>query len=175
MRSALIASVLSLAASAVAIVLAVVALSDSGGGDTDKLETQIGEVQSSLADIEAAASNAQLIGALNTLSATPLHDIDEQLQAATEIPAGIAGDVTTARQVASAVAWPSELQEGSGNLVTHLEALEAALEADDLEAAKTEAVASHDAWHDFSGAAYAHIAGEEPPAHDEEGGDEHAE
>jgi hypothetical protein len=169
MRSASIPSIAALAASLVAILLAVVALADSGGGgDTDELERRIGDVQSSLADIETATSNAQLIGALNTLSATPFHDIDEQLQAATEIPAGISGDVTTARQVASAITWPSELQEDSSTLVSHLEALEAALESDDLEAAKTEAAASHEAWHDFSGTAYAHVAGEEPPAHEED-------
>lgn len=163
MRSASIPSIAALAAALVAIILAVVALADGdGGGSTADLEQRVQEIESAHAGMESGITIAQITAAMGILDGTGFHEIDEDMQVAGEIPAGLDGDVRIARQVAAAFAWPSELQEHVDTLVTHLEAFEAAIADDDLQATKTESGQSHAAWHALHEAAYPFLAGEQP-------------
>ena len=164
MRSASIPSIAALAAALVAIVLAVVAIADSGGGSTDDLEQRIAEVESAHAGIETGIATAQVNAAMNTIDGTGFHQIDENMQVATEIPAGVDGDILIARQVASAFVWPDELKEKADALVAEITAFEAVLEADDLQGAKTASAETHAAWHELHEAAYPYLAGEQPAA-----------
>jgi hypothetical protein len=161
----------------VALILGGVALaSDDKGPDNtaqvEDLQASIDTLNSTLEETQASLERAQLIGALNTLDAAGFHAIDDELQAATEIPAGTAGSITTARQIAGSIAWPEELSEKSDLLLAKMDEFLAALEAEDLQASKGLATETHDAWHDLEHDAYPFVAGEE---HEEGNGHEEGE
>ncbi|MEX0799839.1 MAG: hypothetical protein WD379_01315 [Dehalococcoidia bacterium] len=159
----------------IALVLAGIAMaSDDKGTD---YSSQLADIQGSLSQIEQSQAGmqesldkTQVTAAMTALDAAGFHAIDDELQAATEIPAGTAGSITTAHQITQGTAWPGELADPSATLLSTLEEFEAALEAEDLEASKGLATETHDAFHELEHEAYPYIAGEE---HAEE--DEHSE
>ena len=158
-----------------AVILGGVALaSDDKGPDNtaqvEDLQASIDQLNETLEETHQAQERSQLIGALNTLDAVAFHAIDDEMQTATEIPAGVSGNLTTARQIAGSITWPEELSEKSDTLLASMDEFLATIEADDLQVSKGLATETHDAWHDLEHDAYSYVAGEE---HDE--GDGHEE
>lgn len=149
----------------VALVLAGIAMaSDDKGTDYG---SQLADIQGTLSEIEGSLTEAQesldktqVTASMTALDAVEFHAIDDELQAATEIPAGTAGSITRARQITQGTAWPSELADHSTTLLSALEEFEAALEADDLQASKGLATETHGAFHELQHVAYPYIAGE---------------
>jgi hypothetical protein len=159
----------------VAVVLAGVAIAaDDTGPDLEprlaELQSQSETTQETLTKVEDSLAKAQLVATLNSLDAVGFHDIDDELQAASEIPAGALGSIRMARQVAVSTAWPEDLKEQSDALVASLQEMETALDGDDLETAKGAATEVHDAFHELEHHAYPFLAGEEPPAEEGEHG-----
>ncbi len=155
------------------VVLAAVTASACSSDDGDlgprvqESELQVQQLQGQLEQLGRSLEKGQALAALNSLNATGFHAIDEEMQAASEIPAGILGRIRKARQSAEGMTWPAELEEQAGELVATLTDFENALSSNDLTNAKRLATASHDAFHNFEGLAYAYIAGEEAPDHDD--------
>jgi hypothetical protein len=148
-----------------------------GGGDSDSerldaMDSRLAAIEDSLAQMQQSQANASLAAALTALNAAQLHDIDEELQRASEIPAGIAGTVRQTRQVVAGVSWPHDFEEEAEALRLALAGLEAALDDDDLAGAKTAAAEAHYAWHLLEAGAYPLLAGEEPAGHGHNGDDD---
>ena len=122
------------------------------------LESQLADLTASAADAgdehtdEAAVQDQVFKVVLSTylLDNAGLHEIDEGLQTAEEIDPSYLGAIRRIRGVVAAAPWPDELQEQATGLVETMDALAAALEADDLEAARTAAEEVHSIQHDFS-------------------------
>lgn len=106
------------------------------------------------ADLTRAASVGQVVAAIAYLDGIGFHGIDTAI-AGGEIPAGTLGKVQKSIAVTAAAAWPTALQPGARELVDHLRALAAAVEAGDVSAAVDPAAAAHDVEHDLSSKAYA--------------------
>jgi hypothetical protein len=87
--------------------------------------------------------------------------VDEEMQQASEIPAGTAGTVEVAFAITSTTIWPDELSAQASELAVALEEFMAALDADDLATAKGLSTDSHAAWHELDHTGYSWILGEE--------------
>lgn len=132
--------------------------------DDDDAGAQDGD----LAAVQSQADKTMVLAAANGLSALGLHDLDDEFQVASEIPAGAAGDVVRAHQITIGTNWPEDLVDQAAELETALEELEAAVEDEDLGTAKGLATETHEAWHTLDGMALEFYSGE---AHDEHGED----
>lgn len=162
---------------AAAILLMVVAFASAcnGSSSNDDLEPRLAEneqrvqqVQAQIQETQDSFQRTQVLCVLNAISATPLHEIDTNMQTATEIPAGVSGQIRRARQAAQSITWPEELSSDGNALVNSLKSFEQALSNNDLTGAKTYATQSHESWHHLQDAAYAFVAGEKAAAGDED-------
>ncbi|MEX0683505.1 MAG: hypothetical protein WD904_04285 [Dehalococcoidia bacterium] len=133
---------------------------DSGGSDNS----------AELAELTTRLERVEVETALNTLDAAAFHTIDDELQAASEIPSGTSGTIERAHAIAAATHWPDDLSELAATLVQTMDDFLAALGAEDLEASKGLATDAHDAWHELQHSAYDWVAGEELA---DEGEDDH--
>jgi hypothetical protein len=124
-------------------------------------------------ELEAHLERSEVLGAVNTLEATEFHAIDDELQAAEEIPEATATSVERACQVCSSTEWPEPLAEKAEILNTTMADFIEALEGGDLQASKGLATDTHDAWHDLQHDVYPWIAGEDVEEHGER--DDHGE
>lgn len=114
-----------------------------------------------LSSLQEQQNKTGVLAAMNGYDLIGLHEIDEEMQTASEIPEGVPSDIEKAHQITVGTAWPDELKEGADTLETALADLMAALEGEDLQTAKGLATDSHEAWHELSHEAYAYYAGEE--------------
>lgn len=135
-----------------------------------------GAQDADLTAVQGQAEKAMVLAATNGLSAIGLHEIDEELQTASEIPEGVSGDIERAHQITVGTDWPEDLAEGATELEAALADFMAAVEDEDLEAAKGYATDTHAAWHDLDHAALAFYAGDEhseDDSHTDEEADDH--
>ena len=138
--------------------------------DDDDAGAQDGVSQEDFTALETQVSRNNVFAGLVGLSAVPFHELDENIQTASDIPEDYAFEVEHAQEVNSAIIWPDELTELAAPFETALDEFAAAIEDDDLEAAKAAATETHDSLHELEHEAWAYAAGEE---HEE--GDEHEE
>jgi copper chaperone CopZ len=140
---------------------------------------QLQTVQTSLDEISESLTRAEVVAVMGFLSGIGFHDIDEDLQAASELPPFLKGRITRARQVVEGTNWPDPLREHAEELIAALRSFEAALDKGDLAQSKGLASEAHDVWHDLEGVAYPFLASEEAAEHGDDdshgGGEEHAE
>ncbi len=116
----------------------------------------------------------QLIVATNLLDTADFHLIDESINEQNTIQPEFLGMVRRLQPLLAATAWPEEFQDKAKAFQDTLEAFAAALEADDLEAAKPLAAQAHEQQDDLSSAVRAWLAGEGGEAeHGEEGEHDH--
>jgi outer membrane murein-binding lipoprotein Lpp len=111
-------------------------------------DPRIVELQDKVASLESQV--ADLTAGTYLLDNAGLHAIDEGLQEADEIDASYLGVIQRIRGVVAATPWPEELQAQATALVETMDSLAAALEADDLEAARAGATETHEVQHEFS-------------------------
>jgi uncharacterized protein YcnI len=129
---------------------------------------QLTDPTMTMAQLSQAANLSQVITAVWILDNSGLHDLDEAA-AEGRIPAGSLGRVQRAQAITAATMWPTTLREDATKLTGHLQALHAAIEANDPAAAAHPAHEVHEVGHDLSGKAYAwlgaassHAGGSEP-------------
>lgn len=92
----------------------------------------------------------ELTAAVDALDTPSIHDIDERLNGDdAAIEATDAETVANFQTAVEAIAWPAEVSDQVTELVTSLTDLKAALESEDLDAAKLLATAAHDQAHDL--------------------------
>jgi outer membrane murein-binding lipoprotein Lpp len=130
-----------------------------------ELQDKVASLESQITDLAASSEAAaeentetgashdqvfQVVVGTYLLDNAGLHGIDEGLQEAEEIDASYLGVIQRIRGVVAATPWPEELQAQSTGLVEAMDSLAEALEADDLEAARSGATEVHEAQHDFS-------------------------
>jgi murein L,D-transpeptidase YcbB/YkuD len=166
-----LASIIGSLIAVIAVVLAglAIATDDTGpdlGRQLSEVQTSVTNIEQAHGDMEAALARAQVIAAMTALNAVAFHQVDEEMQAATEIPAGTLGVITNARRVTQGTSWPSDLADHSTVLLSALEEFESALQADDLAAAKTTSMEAHAAFHSMEQVAYSYIAGDEQAGED---------
>lgn len=140
---------------------------DSIQGTLDQLQT----MQTSLDEIGRSLSKTEVVAAMSFLDGVGFHDIDEELQTASALPASLSSRITRARQVAEGTDWPEPLREHAEELIAALRSFEAALDEENLAQSKGLASEAHDRFHDLEGVAYPFLAGEEPEGQRAEGGD----
>lgn len=153
----------SLAVVAAAAVIVVLFAAACGGGDDkqiDEMNGRLQEMQTSLTNIQAATDRAQALAALETLSSLQFHQLDANVQMASEVPAGLKGTITRAREVVAAAAWPQYLMDKAGALLTKLQDYEAAIDGGDLSKIKGISAEAHLAWHQLDQLGYPYLAGE---------------
>jgi hypothetical protein len=133
-------------------------------------------------DADAAGSvsleHTVLITAMNAYRTEGLHELDDEVQAASEMGAGWSGTLSRLHTVTAATEWPADLSEAARDLESELSAAVAAIKDDDLTAAKEHIGLAHAAWHDLEHDTYAMLAGEVDEGHDpadaSSGVDDHA-
>lgn len=110
---------------------------------------------------EAAAETVELeetiggvLTAIDLIDTAGFHDMAKELAEATELNPRYAGKVGNVLAGTKAAAWPAELEEPLGALVADIEALKAALDAEDLPGSAAAAEPLHDTQHDLSDATY---------------------
>lgn len=107
-----------------------------------------------------AGSPDHLLGCFGVQSAAAytdaggFHDMAADLETATEVNPRYLGRVRNVLSVVSAVAWPADLEAEVEAFAADLEALEAALVANDVKASALAADAAHETQHDLSQAAF---------------------
>lgn len=87
------------------------------------------------------------------------HDMAEELAEATEINPRYAGKVGNVLAVTKVAAWNPDVSAELSQFVADLEALKAALDAEDIEGARAASEAIHDSQHDLSHATFTWIGG----------------
>jgi hypothetical protein len=146
----------------VAIVLSVVALADDDGDD-DSDGGASGDVAARLEHFEEGLTSVQLLAALNVIDGANVHTYDEETtQAASvdDVPGEYLADVRKVRLAVQSVEWPEEQRDEADELVTQADALEQALEGDDLAAMKEASPEFHAAWHELREVGYAALGAE---------------
>lgn len=114
------------------------------------------------APASAATPNDQVVNvlvAIDIVDSAGFHGIATDLAEATEISSRLAGTMGKVLTIVSAESWPAAIDAEVGLFVADLTALKAALEADDLEQARSASEAVHHSQHDLSTAAYAWLTG----------------
>jgi len=135
-------------------------------GDDDDNDGNGGAPSAQIDELTTRLERVEVETALNTLRDAELHAIDEEMQQASEIPAGTAGTIEIAFAITSTTTWPDELTARAAELTHALEEFMAALDADDLATAKGLSTDSHAAWHELDHTGYSWILGDE---HTEDG------
>lgn len=108
-------------------------------------------------DIET--SIASTLVAIDSIDSAGFHDMAEDLAEAAEINPRHAGKVGNVLTVIAATAWSEDVRAELDVMTADLKALKTALDADDLEGARTHSEAVHDSQHDFSKAVYGWLDG----------------
>jgi hypothetical protein len=141
-----------------------------GGDDDNGASAQVEQEQFDA--LREQVTKTSVLAAMTVFRVEELHQLDEDVSAASEIDSSWEGRVTRMKRATAGVDWPSDMREMADTLLDKLTALETALKNEDLDAAKTLAPEAHDAWHDLEHDAYPFIAGE---SHGEEGDGGHSE
>jgi hypothetical protein len=105
----------------------------------------------------AAAQTAQVAIAVYHMDNAGLHDLDEA-SAAGRIPPGALGRVRRARIVTAATQWPDSIAPKAREFVEHAQRLEAALTAENAQAAAPDAHELHELGHEISDMVYSWLA-----------------
>ncbi len=156
-------ALLSIGALTLAVVAATsIAVRSSGAQPTATTEERLAALEAKVATLGQEAKAGQLAAvtvAVQVVDGAGLHGMEDSLKAG-DLKAGYLGTVRRTRLVTASTAWPAELQAGARELLHDLEALQRALEAEDVPAATEAATAAHDSGHDLSNAVYALLAKE---------------
>jgi len=136
------------------------------GGHTPSVAADEAEVA------HMAAMKAQVMHTIYQLDASGFHDLETKLQAGT-LPPGSFGTVQHARIMAEATEWPADLKQAASDEIAQLKLLEAALKAEDVNAAKNPAHEVHEGGHGLSTRVYAWLGGT-PAAADSDDDDDHS-
>jgi hypothetical protein len=131
----------------------------SGGDDASDAQATD---QAALDAVKDQATKAQILATETVFRLDSMHELDDQVGAATEIDPDWQGRVTRMRRAVASVTWPSELQEKAAAELAALQKLETDLINQDLAAAKADVGAAHDGFHELDSDAYPYIAGETP-------------
>jgi hypothetical protein len=134
--------------------------------DDDDANAQ--ETGASDAELHARVDRLEVEAVMASMRNEGLHEIDDEAQAASEIGDDWAGRVERMYLTTAGTTWPEAFQEQGEALESDLEALNDALEAEDLGSVKEASANAHQTWHDLEHDAYAFIGGQEPGAHGEE-------
>ena len=141
-------------AAALALGIAVAVIVTACGSDTEELEARLAAIESQTAETHAMLEGldetlrtANMIAAMAVLNQAGFHHIDVMVQRYTEVDREFLPTLRNARRVAQTAAWPHALQPGADALVEAIKAIEAAFEAEDLNALKAAATAAHDRFH----------------------------
>jgi hypothetical protein len=143
------------------LVLAVAVVTAAACGDDDDEGDNGSATSAQMDELTTRLERVEVETALNTLRDAELHMVDEEMQQASEIPAGTAGTVEIALAITSTTTWPDELKAQASELTLALEEFMTALDADDLATAKGLSTDSHSAWHELDHTGYSWILGEE--------------
>jgi len=150
---------------------------DDDNGDVAALTAQIADIQTSLDGLSSEVSEiddgiqrsltlSQRIG----LAQAEIHLIDEEMQVASEIPAGFLSRIRWMEQILASAPSPAELQDLADELAHNLAAAAAALESENLTESKGAVTTAHASWHAWDGAANTYLT--EAEHHDAENHDE---
>ena len=139
-----------------AIVLPALVLTAAACDDAETVQDDTA-TQASIAELSARVQRNEMITATLTLATLPLHDIDEAI-AAGEVPSNVIPTMRTVIRMANLTNWSDDLQTDATAVHDNAEALIAALESDDLDAAKEHATAVHEGAHDFTANAWDALA-----------------
>lgn len=136
----------------------------------DDLRTQLEGVKSRLDFHDDQIQRSAMLGAMTTLHVEALHDLDDTLQSASEVPAGSADSTERMLRAMQLAVWPDDMQERTHGLEDVLDGLMDALRADNLSVAKEHATEAHEMWHDVESEIYGIIGGSQPAhEHGEDG------
>ncbi len=104
----------------------------------------------------AAADTGSMLAAMLLIDTAGFHGMDEALNGdAPAIETSWLGNTRRARVAAEAATWTADTEAAAAAFIEAAQALEAALDNDDIEAAAPAATAAHETQHDLSHDAYA--------------------
>jgi hypothetical protein len=174
---------------AVALLIAGVAAACTN--DTSDLESRIDAIEAQLnggegddalaeqlAALHETAQRSSMIATLDVLQGVGFHELNEEIQAGGEAPAGASGSVQTALRAVAATEWPDELAADAADFQAALQAFYDALRGEGGDLQDT-AQAAHDGYHMFFDMAWDHLAaqagldGAESDAHGDTSTPEH--
>jgi hypothetical protein len=130
--------------------------SNAQQSDVDALETRVDEVSANLQSTEE-------MYAVLTLGTLELHGMDEGLNDTGTIESSYAPNTRTAVRVLALTDWSDTLQPDATAVHDSAVELLQALEAEDVEAAKTAATELHEGAHEFTDKVWSEIAADLPP------------
>jgi hypothetical protein len=104
-----------------------------------------------------AADTDRLSDTLDLLDRSGLHDLDMSLQGGGSLPDGAAERIHAIDVAFATTSWPAALQDDASHLLTQLDLLHTALDANDMSTAAQAAHAAHEESHAFSNQARAYL------------------
>jgi hypothetical protein len=134
--------------------------------DTNGASAQVDETE--FEALQEQTTRTAILAAMTVFRVDAMHELDEEVSAATEVDAGWEGRVTRMKRATASVDWPEDMQAMADTLLEKLTALEAALKDENLDEAKTLTPEAHDAWHELDHDASA-FAGREDHEEDDGG------
>jgi hypothetical protein len=140
--------------------------------DPDAASSETSTSQGAVDDLASRVQRNEALTAFTAIDALPLHDMDESINAGTIESSDIPNTRTLLRYI-GITDW-GELQSDVDAIQDAAVDLLAALDSDDVEAAKAPATAVHDLWHDFEGTFWAHVAADLSPEEGGPSGDDHS-
>lgn len=136
---------------------AIAAACSSGTKDledrVDALEQQSSD-SDQMAALQAQVQTANMIAALNVADAMGIHEANETIAEGGEPPEGINGRVLAALRAAAATQWPADLQADAQTFEEELQTFYDALANRETSDIVGTALAAHNAYHEFTGAAW---------------------
>lgn len=128
----------------------------------DEADTANNPSQASVDAINERIQRNEMMFAVIELGGLGLHDMDVALNEDETIDSSFVPITRTAIRLLALTNWTPEFQEDAASVREDAEALLAALQADDLEAAKQHATALHGSEHDLNAAVWNHLAADLP-------------
>jgi len=151
-----ILAVLSLAATGLfALFVAACSSSDVEQEDLDAANARIDALQTQ-------ATKSQLLAVTNAIRAENLHGLDEAIADADTIDTSWLGSATRVRRAVASVEWPTDMKDPADTLLSSLADLETALDAGNLDDARTAASAAHENYHELDHMVAPYLGNETP-------------
>ena len=128
----------------------------------DNLRTQFSGQQSRIEFHDDRAVRSEMLTAMLTLYVEDLDGFVEEINSASEIPAGAADKAERMRRAVQLVFWGEQFQERATNLIGNLDSLWDAIFVDNLELAQESASNARELWHEMEAEIYLEIGGPRP-------------